>query len=75
MFLFFQPFRLTAYAVKIYCKATEFVPAVDNNFICNGIRWLLAWQNADGSFQSVEQTAYVMIAIFECTCADLNLVS
>ena len=66
---------MTAYAIKIYCKATELDAAVDSNFICNGMQWLMAEQKSDGSFGAEWTTAYVVIAILECRCEDLNLVS
>nr|XP_006813172.1 PREDICTED: C3 and PZP-like alpha-2-macroglobulin domain-containing protein 8-like [Saccoglossus kowalevskii] len=74
---------LTAFAMKIFCQASEFV-VVDPKVICGATNWLLTMQNDDGSIREnflvyhkemtggvhadATFTAYVLISLLECDC-------
>ncbi|XP_013420336.1 venom factor isoform X1 [Lingula anatina] len=72
---------LTAFVVKNFCRAKEYV-YIDDNVICSGIKWLLKNQHANGVFfesgevvhkemtgglhGDASLTAFVSIALSEC---------
>lgn len=74
---------LTAFVMKIFCQANEMVN-IDENVMCSGLKWLMDNQQADGSFidhhpvvhwdmtggvkGTPSMTAFVLIALEECSC-------
>ncbi|XP_055348356.1 CD109 antigen-like [Paramacrobiotus metropolitanus] len=42
---------LTAYVVRVFSEATEFVPSIEENVIKSGVRFLINLQKEDGSFE------------------------
>ncbi|GFQ73057.1 complement C3, partial [Trichonephila clavata] len=79
---------LTAFVVKIFCQASEFVH-IDEHVMRSGVKWLLDHQQDDGSFVEdnpvfhaelvggvqgrIPLTAFVLISLEECKCDVENL--
>lgn len=79
---------LTAFVTKVFCQSSELI-YIDDNVLCSAIRWLINHQEADGSYLEhhplyaremmtgmegkVPLTAFVLIALEECKCDEMNL--
>lgn len=74
---------LTAFVMKVFCQASELVN-IDEAVMCSGLKWLTDSQQPDGSFidhhpvvhwdmtggvkGTPSMTAFVLIALQECSC-------
>ncbi|XP_031570486.1 A.superbus venom factor 1-like [Actinia tenebrosa] len=80
---------LTAFVVKVFCAARKFDGiAIDDDLVCDSIKWLLSNQRLDGAFPEVHDlvhksllggvhgdvamTAFVLTALLECKCSSQN---
>ncbi|KAL5005777.1 hypothetical protein ScPMuIL_016935 [Solemya velum] len=75
---------LTAFVMKIFCQAKNFVHVDDKNAICSGVEWLTSQQTGEGQFieaywvhhkemiggvnGDASMTAFVLISLLECDC-------
>uniref|UniRef100_A0A0B7BJ94 NTR domain-containing protein n=1 Tax=Arion vulgaris TaxID=1028688 RepID=A0A0B7BJ94_9EUPU len=78
---------LTAFAMKTLCQAEHYV-TIDHNQTCESLAWIADQQNTDGSFKEetwvthremlggvngdVSHAAYIITALMECDCQQVN---
>ncbi len=48
--------RLTAFALRVFCKASEFIHVDEKGVICKALSWLSGVQQAGGSFGFTTRT-------------------
>lgn len=54
LFTFLLILRLTAFVMRVFCKAQQFAEVnIDENLVCESVSWLLENQRGDGALPEV----------------------
>ena len=74
--LFSLPFtlRLTAFVMRVFCKAQQFDGVnIDENLICESVGWLIQNQRADGALPEVHDVIHGKMVVRNATSFNRSL--
>ena len=67
-FSFLFTFRLTAFVMRVFCKAQQFAGVnIDENLVCESVNWLLQNQRADGALPEVLSVLHREMVVINAT--------